>query len=82
MGAISTGTTNIKFGSSLRIGYRQAYSASAFTYVATHPSYDQLPYSFSVPTPGLYEIEYTEVCPNCSGGIYSDPVIVVVNVLN
>ena len=82
MSTISTGTTSIKFGSSLRIGYRQAYSASAFTYVYEHPSYDQLPYIFSVPSPGLYEIEYTEICPNCSGGIYSEPVIVLVNVIS
>ena len=82
MGLVNTGSTSINFGSSLRIGYRQAFSAGPFTYLSHFPSYDELPYNFNISPAGQYEIEYTEICPNCSGGIYSDPIIVQVNVLS
>ncbi|SEW21543.1 hypothetical protein SAMN05428988_3222 [Chitinophaga sp. YR573] len=77
---VSTGTTMIKFGSSLRIGYRAEGSASAFTYLPQYYSQAQLPLTFTVPSSGSWEIEYSEICPNCSGGIYSDSVITIVNV--
>jgi hypothetical protein len=80
MADISTGTTSISYGSVLRIGYRANGSASAFTYINTYPTIDQLPYTFVVPLTGAVEIEYTEVCPNCSGNTYSDPQLVVINI--
>lgn len=77
---ISTGGTMIKFGSHLRIGFRAEGSAGPYTYLSQYYSQDQLPVIFAVPTAGRWEVEYTEICPNCSGGIYSDPLAVVVNV--
>lgn len=79
MGQVSTGSTSINFGSNLRIGYRIAFSSSAFTYLNQFPTLDELPYTFNL-DPGTYEIEYTQVCPNCSGNKYSEPDIVVVTV--
>lgn len=75
---VSTGTTMIKFGSHLRIGYRASGSVSAFIYFPQFYSQDQLPVVFVVPSAGSWEIEYTEVCPNCSGGIYSNAEIITV----
>lgn len=64
------------FGSSFRIGYRVQGNLT-YTYLSTYPTLDDIPYSWTVPTAGLpYEVEVTEICPNCSGGIYSDPVVV------
>jgi len=79
MGQVSTGTTSINFGSRLRIGYRVAFSTSAFTYLGTYPTADQLPYEFTLPA-GTYEIEYTQLCASCSGNQYSETEIVVVTV--
>lgn len=69
---ISTGRTMIKFGSHLRIGYRPQGSAGPFIYLPQYFTQEQLPVTFTVPATGDWEIEYTEICPNCSGGIYSD----------
>lgn len=80
MPAVSTGSTSIKFGSSLRIGYRSYGSVSAFTYVNYFPTFNELPYTFNVPSVGIWEIEYTEVCQACSGANYSDPSLTVVQV--
>ena len=77
---ISTNSTTINFGSNLRIGYRAAYSASAFTYVSHFPSYNELPYQFEVPSSGQWEIEYTELCPSCAGSNYSSPITALVTV--
>jgi len=77
---ISTGTTMIKFGSLLRIGYRASGSAAGYTYLPVLFSQSQLPVIITVPSPGNWELEYTEVCSNCSGGIYSDPVLLTVSV--
>lgn len=77
MAVVSTGTTSISFGSSLMIGYRQLGSTGPYTYLPVYPKYDQLPnYQYTVPLTGNVEIEYTEICPNCSGGIYGDPFVV------
>jgi len=80
MPSISTYSTAIPFGSNLRIGYRAAYSVSGFAYINHHPSYDELPYTFDVPTSGMWEIEYTVLCPSCSGNTFSDPVTTLVTV--
>lgn len=78
---ISTSATSIPFGTNLRIGYRLNGSLSAFTYISHYPSYDELPYQFSVPISGEYEIEYTVVCNSCTGTAkYSDPETVIVTV--
>lgn len=80
MANISTNNTSIGFNSQLRVGYRAAYSATGFTYISHFPSYNELPYIFSVPSSGVWEIEYTELCPSCSGNSYSDPVTTLVTV--
>lgn len=78
---ISTSSTTIPFGTNLRIGYRLYGSTAAFTYITHYPSYDELPYTFSVPNPGQYEIEYTVACPGCSGAAkFSDASTTVVTV--
>lgn len=77
---ISTGSTGVNQGASLRIGYRVAFSTGAFTYVNPYPTSDQLPYQFTVPGSGQWEIEYTQLCPSCSGDSYSNPVTVRVTV--
>jgi hypothetical protein len=79
MSTVSTGSTNIAFGSNLRIGYKIHGSAGPFTYLTTFPSYDELPYEFTL-SPGLYDIEYSQVCPTCTTPSYSDAVVTVVNV--
>lgn len=80
MADISTGTTNIEFGSVLRIGYRVYGSASAFTYIIHNPTYDELPYTYEIPFTGIFEIEYTRICPNCSGNNYATPILTTVNI--
>lgn len=76
----STGSTSIKFGSVLRVGYRPNGSTAAFTYFEPYFSFDDLPAQYTIPTVGQMEVEYTEICPNCSGGIYSNAIVTVVNV--
>lgn len=78
MPKISTGQTMIKFASYLRIGYRAENSSGHYTYFPQYFSQEQLPITIDLPSSGSWEIEYTEICPNCSGGIYSNPVVVLV----
>jgi len=66
----------IAYGSSLRIGYRPASSSVPYTYLTTYPSYNDSPYTFDGIPLGIYEVELTTICPNCSGGVYSNPVVV------
>ncbi len=80
MPTFNTGSTSIDYGATLRIGYRMYGSASAFTYIVNYPSSEELPYTVNLPTAGTYEIEYTQVCPNCSGNRYSEPELVIVTV--
>lgn len=80
MPTVSTGTTSINFGSALRIGWRPQGSLTPFTYLLPYPTADDLPnYHFTVPVTGAVEIEYTEICPNCSGNTYSTPTVVNLN---
>lgn len=65
----------VSFGASVRIGYRIQGSSSAFTYLPNYPTYNDSPYTISGLAVGTYEVELTAVCPNCSGGVFSDPVI-------
>lgn len=65
----------IPFGSSIRIGYRIQGSSSAFTYINTYPTYNDSPFTFSGLALGTYEVELTTICPNCTGGIFGEPVI-------
>lgn len=76
----STGSTSINYESSLRIGYRAAFSSSAFTYVTHYPTYNELPYQFTLPSSGQWEIEYTELCPSCSGSSYSEPITTLITI--
>lgn len=77
----STSSTSIPFGTYLRIGYRLQGSASAFTYLTHYPSYDELPYVFTMPASGTYEVEYTVVCNQCTGNAkYSEAEIAIVTV--
>lgn len=77
---MNTGSTAIKFGSTLGIGYRIYGSISGFTPHTHYPSYNELPYTFSLPSAGVWEIEYTEICPNCSGNKFSIPETAVVTI--
>lgn len=78
MADVSTGATTIDFGSNLKIGYKIHGSADSFTYISYHPSYEELPYIFSVPSSGTWDIEYSEICPSCSLPTYSTPVQTIV----
>lgn len=77
---VSTGATTIPLGSNLRIGYRLNGSTSAYTYVSTLPESEDLPFTFTVPTMGEWEIEYTVICNSCSGNVYSSPETAIVTV--
>jgi len=65
----------IPFGASVRIGYREQGSSSAFTYITNYPTYNESPYIISGISVGNYEVELTTICPNCGGGIFAEPVI-------
>lgn len=69
-------SATINPGASLRIGYRVKNSSSAFTYLSVYPTSNDLPYTISGLFNLTYEVELTQICANCSGGIYSTPVIV------
>lgn len=77
---VQTGTTAIAFGSVLRIGYRLYGSVGPYTYITPYPTANELPYTFSLPAAGTWQIEYTELCQTCGGGKFSDPVTVIVTV--
>ena len=77
---VNTGSTTIEFGRTLRIGYRTYGSAGSFSYLSYFPSYNELPYTFNLPSAGAWEIEYTQACTTCSGALYSDPATTVVTV--
>jgi hypothetical protein len=72
MAFVTTGSTVISFGATLRIGYRTYGSSSPYTYLSYFPSYNELPYEFELSS-GTWQVEYTTICPNCSGSVYSDP---------
>lgn len=65
----------IPFGSNLRIGYRAQATSDPFTYLPNYPSYTDSPYTFSGLALGTYEVQLTTICPNCSGGVFADPVV-------
>lgn len=70
-------SASIPFGTHARIGYRLKSSSDPFTYdPVNYPAYNEFPFTISGLALGTYEVEVTTVCPNCSGGIYSEPVIV------
>ena len=76
MGTITI-TASIPYGATLRVGYRVTNSGNNFTYVNPFPTFNDLPYTFSVPdTAGTYDVELTVICPNCSLGTYSTPVVI------
>lgn len=77
---VSTGTTSINYGSTLRIGYRIYGSTSPYTYLGYFPNYNELPYTYTLPTSGTFQIEYTQICPSCSANKYSEPEITIVTV--
>jgi hypothetical protein len=73
-------TYTIPYGSVIRIGYKAQNSASPYTYLGTFPNPSQSPYTFSITPPGVYDVELTTICPNCSGSTPSDPIVYTVNV--
>lgn len=77
---VSTGTTTIAFGNSLRIGYRVYGSTGPYTYITPYPTFNDLPYQFDLPSANTWQIEYTEVCQTCGGGSYSQSETVTVTV--
>ena len=66
---------SIPFGASIRIGYRVQASSNPFTYISGFPSYNDSPVVISGLPINNYEVELTTICPNCSGGIFSNPVV-------
>lgn len=66
---------SIPFGSSIRIGYRVASSSSPFTYLTTFPTYNDSPYTINSLPASNYEVELTTICPNCTGGVFANPVV-------
>lgn len=66
----------IPFQASVRIGYKQQSSSDPYVYVIPYPDYTQSPYTISGLPIGNYQVELTTICPNCSGGVLSDPVVV------
>lgn len=68
-------TATVVPGASLRIGYRVKNSSNPFTYLSVYPTANDLPYTISDLPNSMYEVELTQICPNCSGGIYSTPII-------
>lgn len=70
----------IAYGSVARIGYKPFNSASPYTYLNVFPGPSDSPFEFTGPTTGAWDIEVTEVCPNCSGNRYSAPVLSTVTV--
>lgn len=66
---------SIPYGSSIRIGYRLANTENPFVYINSFPTFEDSPYTITGISPGNYEVETTTICPNCSGGIFSDPII-------
>jgi len=66
---------SIPFGASIRIGYRVQNSSTPFTYVNPFPDYTQSPYTIGGLAQNNYEVELTTICPNCSGGVFADPVV-------
>jgi len=74
---VTTGSTTIPFGATLRIGYRTNGSTGAYTYLTYFPNYNQLPYIYSLPV-GVWQIEYSTICPSCSMPSYSEPQVTIV----
>lgn len=72
-------TYSIPIGTKLRIGHRPPASTGPFTYLPTNPTSEESPYTFVLPQ-GLYDLELTTVCPNCSGNNFSDAFIQPINV--
>lgn len=73
-------TFTIPFGSRLRIGYKATNSATPYTYLSTYPEPGDSPYTFVITPAGIYDVELTTLCPNCSGSTPSTPVVFTVNV--
>lgn len=73
--ACITVSSTVNYGASIRIGYRIKASSSPFTYVPDYPTQADMPYSICGLANGIYEVEIVQICPNCSGGIFSDPII-------
>jgi hypothetical protein len=66
----------VAFGASVRIGYKLTSSTGDYTYLNFYPSYNQSPYTITGIPLGVYEVQINTICPTCSGGIFSDPVVV------
>lgn len=77
---VNTGATSIPFGTDLWIGYRVYGSVGSFVPLSHFPSYNELPYTFSLPSAGVWEIQYMGICGSCSGSKYSSPQTSVVTV--
>lgn len=71
-----TVNATIVYKAALRIGYRIKNSSNPFVYIPAYPEQGDLPYSITGVPVGTYEVELTQICPNCSGGLYSSPIIV------
>lgn len=63
------------FGKSVRVGYRLQNSGNPFIYPTPFPTYADSPYYITGIALGIYEVELTSVCPNCSGAQFGYPTI-------
>jgi hypothetical protein len=79
MAAVNTGSTSIPYGATLRIGYRLYGSTVPYTYLSPLPNYNELPYTFTLDS-GTWQVEYSTVCPNCSGNMFSEPETIIISV--
>lgn len=64
-------------GSVVRIGYKLQSSSDPYTYLTYHPGYNESPYSIGGIGLGSYQVEITTICQSCSGGLYSDPEVII-----
>jgi hypothetical protein len=75
---LSTGSTSIPYGASLRIGYRPYGSTGPYTYISHLATYEELPYTYTLAS-GIWEVEYSATCQSCTPGNFSSPQTTVVS---
>jgi hypothetical protein len=75
MASISVNYT-VPFGASVRIGYKIASSVGDYTYLNYYPTYNQSPYTIAGLALGVYQVQVNTICPTCTGGQFSDAVVV------
>ena len=67
---------SVAFGASVRIGYKVVGTLGDYTYLNVFPTYNQSPFIIAGLPVGSYQVQINTICPTCSGGQFSDPVVV------